>query len=76
MLACPGWRIGGVDLPPVGLRERLLGQPVILGEFGVARLEGLDQLGPVLLRVCQCVLIKGRSERSRNDGAVLFADAG
>jgi hypothetical protein len=46
-------RIGGVDLPPASLRESLAGQYVILGaehqfgKLGVARLESLDQLGPL-----------------------------
>ena len=62
-------RIGGVYLPPVSLRERLVGQHVFLGaqhqlgELGMTRLESLDQLGPVFLRVCQRVLIEGCSER-------------
>jgi len=54
-------RIGGVYLPPVGLRERLV---------------GLDQLGPVFFRACLPVLVKGCSERRRDNGAVLLADAG
>ena len=69
-------------LPPVSLRERLVGQHVFLGaqhqlgELGMTRLESLDQLGPVFLRVCQRVLIEGCSERGRDDGTVLLADAG
>jgi hypothetical protein len=66
-------RIGGVDLPPASLRESLAGQHVILGaehqfgKLGVARLEDLDQLGPLVLGVCQRVLIKGRKRRAVTD---------
>jgi hypothetical protein len=38
------------------------------GKLGVARLEGLDQLGPLVLGACQRVLIKGRPERRRDMG--------
>jgi len=71
-----------VDLPPVSLRESFVGQHVFLGaqhqfsELRVARLEGLDQLGPVFFRVCQRVLIEGCSECGRDDWAVLLADTG
>ena len=34
------------------------------------------RLGPVVLGVCQRVLIKGRPERRRDNGALLLANAG
>ena len=42
----------------------------------MARLEGLDQLGPVLFRCCERVLVEGCSERDGDNRAVLLADAG
>ena len=82
LLVQPFQRIGGVDLPPVGLRESLVGQHVSfgaqhqLGELGMAWLEGFDQLGPVFLGLCQSVLIKGRPEGRRDNRAVFLADTG
>lgn len=42
----------------------------------MARFEGVDQLGPVILRCRERVLIEGGSERRGDDRAVLLADAG
>jgi hypothetical protein len=75
-------RIRGMDLRPVFLGEALVGQDVLLGaahqvrELGMARFERVDQLGPVLLRCGERVLIEGGSERRYDDRAVLLADAG
>ncbi len=68
-------------MPPVSLRESLVGKHIIigtrhqLGELGVAGLEGLEQVGPVFFRVCQRILVEGRSGRRRDKGAILLANA-
>jgi hypothetical protein len=75
-------RVRGVDLRPVFPGKSLVGEHVVLGaahqvsELWMAWREGVDQLGPVTFRSCKRVLIKGCSERGRDDRAVFLADAG
>lgn len=47
-----------------------------LGKFWIARFERIDQLGPVVFRCREGILVEGGSERRSDDRAVLFADAG
>lgn len=61
--------------------EALVGQHVIpspahqIRELWMARLERIDQLGPVLFRCGRRVLVKGGSERRAEDWLALLADA-
>ena len=71
-----------MDLRPVVAWKTLVGEHIVLGaahQFGklvVAGLKRLDQLGPVLFRRLERVLIEGGPKRRRDDRTVLLADAG
>lgn len=70
-----------MDLWPVFLWKRLVGQHVFLGpahqlgELRVAGLEGVDKPGPAVLRRRQRILIEGCAQRGGDDRAALLADA-
>ena len=62
--------------------KAFVGQDILLsaahqfGELFMAGRKCFDQLGPVLFRCCERVLVEGCSEYGGDDRAVLLADAG
>jgi len=71
-----------VDGPRRERAEPLAGQDILLGaahqfcELFMAGRKCFDQLGPVLFRCCERILVEGCSERRGDDRAVLLSHAG